>query len=238
MKNAIAIGVSVVALAMASSSLAPAMAQSGGYDRADRDRSMRDNGPTVNQLVDQADSRIARLKADLRLTPEQADKWGDLQKVLHDRAVRSAESWIKLREEIADQRQRARDERRRERDERARDRDAATPAPDTSAQGTAPVGNNNAGAENRPATDSRPADTRADTTRADAARGDRDDDIAAMRRHADALTNMAADLRKIADASEPLYRLLDSSQRQVLIRFVSTANREQDDEGPRRYRRR
>jgi hypothetical protein len=59
-----------------------------------------------------------------------------------------------------------------------------------------------------------------------------------MRRHADSLTNMAADLRKIADASEPLYRLLDSSQRQVLIRFVSTADREQDDEGRRRYRRR
>ena len=228
MKNAIAICVSVAALAMGSSSLAPALAQSGAYDRAER--SMRE-GPTANQLVDEADSRIARLKADLRLTPEQSDKWGDLQKVLHDRAVRSAESWIKLREEIADERQRAREERRRS--SNRSDRDATAPAPEANPPATAPAPAGN----DRAVANDRPADTRANATRAEPARIDPDDDIAAMRRRADALTTMAGDLRKIADAGEPLYKLLDPGQRHVLIRFLTASDREQSEGGRRRYRR-
>ncbi|MDF2115092.1 hypothetical protein PY365_05870 [Roseiarcaceae bacterium H3SJ34-1] len=235
MKNAMAICVSVAAVAMGSASLAPVLAQSGSYERAER--STRE-GPTANQLVDEADSRIARLKADLRLTPEQADKWGDLQKVLHDRAVRSAESWIKLREEIADQRQRAREERRRYSNRSDRDASTAPPAPDVegTATGTPPGSTDKTVTGDRSA--DRPAtDTRADTARVEPARADPDDDIASMRRRADALTTMAADLRKIADASEPLYRVLDVGQRHVLIRFVTASDRDQSDEGRRRYRR-
>jgi len=232
MKNAIAICVSVAALAIGSSSLAPALAQSGAYDRAER--SMRE-GPTANQLVDEADSRIARLKADLRLTPEQADKWGDLQKVLHDRAVRSAESWIKLREEIADERQRAREERRRHSDRSERNAATPAPAPDANQPATTPAP---AGTD-RPASNDRPADTRAEAAPAAPARIDPDDDIAAVRRRADALTTMAGDLRKIADAGEPLYKLLDPGQRHVLIRFLTASDREQSEGGGgrRRYRR-
>jgi hypothetical protein len=226
MKNAFAICFSIAALAMGSSSLAPVLAQSGPSDRSER--SMRD-GPTANQLVDQQDSRIARLKADLRLTPEQADKWGDLQKALHDRAVRSAESWVKLRDEIAEQRQRARDERRRDRadrDGRSSDRDAApAPAPDANATPAAPPAG-------RVATSDKPA-AASDAGRADPARVDPDDEIALMRQRADAMTAMAADLRKVADASEPLYRVLDPGQRRVLIRFVSQGGREEEFEGRR-----
>jgi hypothetical protein len=249
MKNAFAICISIAALAMGSSSLAPVLAQNGSSDRVER--SMRE-GPTVNQLVDQQDSRIARLKADLRLTPEQADKWGDLQKILHDRAVRSAESWVKLRDEIADQRQRARDERRRyssrsDRDGRSSDRDVSTP--DTGqATGTSSASSDKAAVNDRPVPDrsandraanerapgDRPAaETRTETTRVEPARADPDDEIASMRHRADAMTAMAADLRKIADASEPLYRVLDSNQRRVLIRFVSQGDREQEFEGRR-----
>ncbi|MDB5534035.1 MAG: uncharacterized protein JWO28_2350 [Hyphomicrobiales bacterium] len=231
MKNAFAICISIAALAMGSSSLAPVLAQSGSYDRGDRaERSTRE-GPTVNQLVDQQDSRIARLKADLRLTPEQADKWGDLQKALHERAVRSAESWVKLRDEIADQRQRAREERRRnraDRDGRSLDRDAAAPAPapDAGATPAAPP------AGNRVATTDKPV-AASDAGRVDSARADPDDEIALMRQRADAMTAMAADLRKVADASEPLYRVLDPGQRRVLIRFVSQGGREEEFEGRR-----
>lgn len=245
MRKAIAICVSVAALAMGSSSLAPVQAQPRSYDRAER--STRD-GPTANQLVDEADSRIARLKADLRLTPEQAEKWGDLQKVLHDRAVRSADAWIKLREEIADQRERAREERRRYSNRSDRDAPPPSPRPDANPPATppgptsvspapGPVGNND-----KSVASDRPADTRADTTRTEPSRtepsrADPDDDIASMRRRADALTAMAADLRQIADAGEPLYKLLDQGQRHVLIRFVTASDREQSAEPRRRYRR-
>jgi hypothetical protein len=232
MKNAFAICISIAALAMGSSSLAPVLAQNGSSDRAER--SMRE-GPTVNQLVDQQDSRIARLKADLRLTPEQADKWGDLQKALHDRAVRSAESWTKLRDEIADQRQRARDERRRnrsDRDGRSSDRDSSVPAPAPDAGATAtaaaPAANDRAATSDKPV-----AGTASDAGRVNPVRADPDDEIASMRHRADAMTAMAAELRKIADASEPLYRVLDPGQRRVLIRFVGDGGRDQEFEGRR-----
>jgi hypothetical protein len=46
--------------------------------------------PAVSQITDRADARIAILKADLRLTPEQAQHWSGLQSALHDIAVRRA----------------------------------------------------------------------------------------------------------------------------------------------------
>ena len=46
------------------------------------------------------------------------------------------------------------------------------------------------------------------------------DDIAEMRREADAYTVQAADLRQIADAAQPLYDTLDDRQRHRLVQFV------------------
>jgi len=50
--------------------------------------------PAVSQSTDRADVRIAILKADLGLTPEQAQHWSGLQSALHDIAVRRAKMWV------------------------------------------------------------------------------------------------------------------------------------------------
>ncbi len=44
-------------------------------------------GPTDNQIADDVDARIARLKADLRLTPDQENNWGGLQTAFHDYGI-------------------------------------------------------------------------------------------------------------------------------------------------------
>ncbi len=49
--------------------------------------------PAVSQAIDRADARIAILKADLRLTPEQDQHWTALRTTLHDIAAKRAESW-------------------------------------------------------------------------------------------------------------------------------------------------
>lgn len=52
---------------------------------------------------------------------------------------------------------------------------------------------------------------------------DRLDEIAALREEADSMTRRAENLRKIADAADPLYRSLDDRQRQRLMRFLSAS---------------
>jgi hypothetical protein len=65
-------------VAIAATSLAgSALAQNRG-DRADR------TAPTDNQIVAQEDARVAHIKADLRLTPEQEKNWSVLESALHD----------------------------------------------------------------------------------------------------------------------------------------------------------
>ena len=54
---------------------------------------------TPNQIVDMADARIAQLKADLRLTPDQDKNWGSFQNALHDMAQRRADRMTKVREQ-------------------------------------------------------------------------------------------------------------------------------------------
>lgn len=53
---------------------------------------------TPNQIVDMADARIAQLKADLRLTPDQDRNWSSFQSALHDMAQRRADRMTKVRE--------------------------------------------------------------------------------------------------------------------------------------------
>jgi hypothetical protein len=56
------------------------------------------NVATIDQSADRADARIAILKADLRLSPEQAKHWSGLASALHDIAVRRAKSWVASRD--------------------------------------------------------------------------------------------------------------------------------------------
>jgi len=68
-----------------------------------RDRRHRDelNEPTSNQVIDLADARIARFKADLRMTPDQEKNWGPVQTALHDMAKRRADRILKQRDDRA-----------------------------------------------------------------------------------------------------------------------------------------
>lgn len=59
----------------------------------------RDDRPTVNQLVAQDEARIARLKANLRITAEQENECGRLEAALKDISKKRAERRIALMNE-------------------------------------------------------------------------------------------------------------------------------------------
>ena len=71
---------SIVALALACGTIGtlPVMAQ--------RDR----NPPSASQIADRIDARLAKLKADLRLSDDQNKNWGSVQSALHDIGVNRA----------------------------------------------------------------------------------------------------------------------------------------------------
>jgi hypothetical protein len=54
------------------------------------------------------------------------------------------------------------------------------------------------------------------------ARSDRPNDITRMRSNAEEMTTRAAAMKKLADATEPLYNDLDESQRGKLFQFLGT----------------
>ena len=68
------------------------------HDAEGRDRRSEKNVLTIDQSADQADARIAILKADLRLTPDQAQHWAGLSSALHDIAVKRAKIWTAVNE--------------------------------------------------------------------------------------------------------------------------------------------
>src|ERR1700736_5459397 len=59
----------------------------GRETRAERSAS------TISQSTDRADARIAILKADLRLSSDQAQHWAGLESALRDIVVKRAKSW-------------------------------------------------------------------------------------------------------------------------------------------------
>jgi hypothetical protein len=71
---------SIVGLALACGTIGtlPAIAQ--------RDR----NPPSASQIADRIDARLAKLKADLRLSDDQNKNWGSVQTALHDIGVNRA----------------------------------------------------------------------------------------------------------------------------------------------------
>ena len=67
-----------------------------GRDRRDRDEMSE---PTANQILDLAAARIARFKAELRLTPDQEKNWSAVQTAFHDMAKRRADRMLKSRKQ-------------------------------------------------------------------------------------------------------------------------------------------
>ena len=145
---------------------APSFAQSPIPDyqatKARKDtRDAREEGPTVNQLTAVDDARTARLKANLRLTPEQESYWSALEAALKDISKRRADRVIARWNEERAAREAARDN-------KSSDQRAEPPTP-----------------------------------------------MERMRRTAEGMNLQAADLKSVADASEPIYGKLDDGQRRL-----------------------
>ncbi len=58
---------------------------------------------TANQIVDQLAARTARIKADLRLTPEQEKNWPGFESVMSDIGKKNANRQIALETELSQQ---------------------------------------------------------------------------------------------------------------------------------------
>jgi len=95
MKKAVMI-VAAVALIAGTAFTGSAIAQNRA-DRADR------AALTANQIVAQADARTARIKADLRLTPEQEKSWPGLESALRDIGKDRADRLVAFRAERGQQ---------------------------------------------------------------------------------------------------------------------------------------
>jgi hypothetical protein len=65
-----------------------------------RDRSERAQ-LSANQIADRADARTARMKVDLRLTPEQEKNWSGFETAMRDMGKKRADRRIARREERA-----------------------------------------------------------------------------------------------------------------------------------------
>jgi hypothetical protein len=63
------------------------------YGAQGREIRTEKSASTINQGTNRADARIAMLKADLRLSSDQAQHWAGLESALHDIAVKRAKSW-------------------------------------------------------------------------------------------------------------------------------------------------
>jgi hypothetical protein len=67
-----------------------------------QDRSRRAELP-ANQISDQVEARTARIRADLRLTPEQENNWPGFESAMRDIAKKQADREISLRGDRAQQ---------------------------------------------------------------------------------------------------------------------------------------
>ena len=67
-----------------------------------RDRSHRVE-LTANQIVTELDAHIARIKADLHLTPEQEEKWSGFESAVHDIGKKRADRLVARRAERSEQ---------------------------------------------------------------------------------------------------------------------------------------
>ncbi len=116
---------------------------------------------TANQIVARADARAARLKAELRLTPEQEKNWPDFESALHDIAKNRADRLVAARAERGERKE--------------------------------------------------PGDV-----------------IEHLNRLAKSLDERSIDLKKLADAAQPLYASLDEQQKKRLADEFIRPRRERD----------
>ena len=116
---------------------------------------------TVNQIVADADARTARMKADLRLTPEQEKNWTGLESALHDIAKTRADRLVAFRAERGKQKESG-------------------------------------------------------------------DFIEYLNREAKLLGELSADVKKLADAAQPLYASLDEQQKKQFAKELISLSRERD----------
>jgi hypothetical protein len=156
LSSAALIGSGAVApvLAQTSDTTAPTQSQTNTSPVAQTDR----NGPPANQVANEVDAKIARLKASLRLTADQEKNWPGVQSAIREYGVAEFK---------------------------------------------------------QPPMTGRSA-------RSDRSRSDRPNDITRMRSNADGMTTRAAMMKKLADATEPLYNNLDDWQRGKLFEFLGT----------------
>jgi hypothetical protein len=200
----------------------PADAQS----RYDRERAP---APTAGQFTDQFDARIAKLKADLRLTSDQARNWDSLRNALHDIGAARADRLVRI---YADQGRDVGDgntsvEQGAPVPQSARPNDGGPPADrdTTAADGVNPSTDDRLAADDRARDRSalQERDRRDDTRDRDPrdVRSRDDDALSTMRLEAEAMRAEADELMKIADAADPLYVTLDNRQRRLLLRFIA-----------------
>ena len=120
-KTLISAGALLISTALAAPTFAQSpIPRSDNYKAA---RATREEGPTVNQLTAVDDARIARLKADLHLTPEQEGSWGSLESALKDISKRRADRAVARWNEERAPRDKSADDKRAD-DKRADDKRA------------------------------------------------------------------------------------------------------------------
>jgi LTXXQ motif family protein len=75
----------------------------GAQDRQDRQDRSHHTGLPANQVSDQVDARSARIRADLRLTPEQENNWAGFEGAMRDISKKQAAREATLRADRAQQ---------------------------------------------------------------------------------------------------------------------------------------
>jgi LTXXQ motif family protein len=79
---------------LAAATLVVGAALTGSAIAQDRSRNAE---PAANQLADQSDARTARMRADLRLTPEQENNWAGFENAMRENSKNRADREIALR---------------------------------------------------------------------------------------------------------------------------------------------
>jgi hypothetical protein len=98
MKNSLSLvtaAVLIAGVALSGSALA--------QDRQDRQDRLRHTELPANQASDQADARSARIRADLRLTPDQENNWAGFEGAMRDISKKQADREVALRADRAQQ---------------------------------------------------------------------------------------------------------------------------------------
>jgi hypothetical protein len=196
----------VAGSALSGSALAQRSDRTERADRADR-RADR-NDLTANQIIDRFAARTARIKADLRLTPEQDKHWAGFANAMDDMAKK-----------VADRRTARRDA------DRTNDTARQNGTRDDARQSEARQGDVKSG-EAQPG--DRPSDARKDDARGDRRDRTSDNFLERMRQEAAAMSETAADRKALADAAQPLYDSLDDRQRQRFAEALTNMNRRPD----------